>query len=275
VAENNRNRGNNYNNRNRNNNQQRRQRAYEDQSDFHDSYDNEQKELRQVNRSGNRQRQNNYDQRPRQQYNNYNDYAPQYRQRNIKKPLIIGLSILGGLAIATGLVSYFSGSGTAQIVTVSPNYISTQEPYQDCHKVGTTRYVRNQKNGTEGALIGGATGAVAGGIIGNQVSQGGGGTAVGAVVGGATGALIGRDVQRSNQPDYVARKGSSTQCETRYKTVQTQSGYNVQYLYKGNMASIITQAAPAIGVKLPLTQLQTMAMPPAQAVQTGTNTQQP
>lgn len=268
MAENNNNRGNNYNNRNRNN-QQRRQRTYEERDNFQENYTEDRREQRQVERSRNRQRQENYSQRPRQQYDDYDNYSPQYPKRNFKKPLIIGLSALGGLAIAAGLVSYFSGNSTAQIVAVSPNYISTQQPYQDCHKVGTTRYVRNQKNGTEGALIGGATGAVAGGIIGNQVHQGGGGTAIGAVVGGATGALVGREVQRSNQPDYVAKRGSSTQCETRYKTIQTQSGYNVQYLYKDNMASIITQAAPAIGMKLPYNELQAMALPAQPLAQTA------
>ncbi len=260
----------NYNNRNRNNNQQRRQRVYEEDrrgNNYQDDYDEDYRDdQRQMERSPrNRQQRgngNNHQQSRQRRYDDdYDNYQPQYRQSSNKKPLLIGLGALGAVAVAAGLFSFLSGNSTAQIVSVSPNYVSTQQPYQDCHKVGTTRYVRNQKNGTEGALIGGATGAVAGGIIGNQVKQGGGGTAVGAVVGGATGALVGREVQRSNQPDYVAQKGSTTQCATRYKTVQTQVGYNVQYLYKGNMASMVTQSAPAIGVKLPYSQLQAMAMP--------------
>lgn len=258
----------NYNNRNRNNNQQRRQRVYEEdrrdnnyQGDYEDDYQDDQRQMDRAPR--NRQQRGNPNQQSRQRRydDDYDDYQPQYRQSSSKKPLLIGLGVVGAVAVAAGLYSFLSGSGTAQIVSVSPNYVSTQQPYQDCHRVGTTRYVRNQKNGTEGALIGGATGAVAGGIIGNQVKQGGGGTAVGAVVGGATGALVGREIQRSNQPDYVAQKGSTTQCATRYKNVQTQAGYNVQYLYKGNMASMVTQSAPAIGVKLPYSQLQAMAMP--------------
>lgn len=205
-----------------------------------------------------------YDEQPRR--TRANNYPPRAEKSN--KGLLYGLGAIAAVAVAAGSYFAFKAPDTAQIVAVSPNYVTTQQAYQDCHRVGTTRYVKNQKNGTEGALIGGATGAVAGGIIGNQVHGGGGGTAVGAVAGGVGGALIGREIQRSNQPDYVAKHGSSTQCQTAYRPVQTQSGYNVQYLYKDNMANIVTQTAPAIGTKIPMKNLQQMAMP-AQA--TGAN----
>lgn len=205
-----------------------------------------------------------YDEPPRR--GRANNYAP--REEKSNKGLLYGLGAVAAVAVAAGSYFIFKAPDTAQIVAVSPNYVTTQQAYQDCHRVGTTRYVKNQKNGTEGALIGGATGAVAGGIIGNQVHGGGGGTAVGAVAGGVGGALIGREIQRSNQPDYVAKHGSSTQCQTAYRPVQTQSGYNVQYLYKDNMANIVTQSAPAIGTKIPMKDLQQLAMP-AQA--TGAN----
>lgn len=198
-----------------------------------------------------------YDEQPRRA--RANNYPPRAEKSN--KGLLYGLGAVAAVAVAAGSYFIFKAPDTAQIVAVSPNYVTTQQAYQDCHRVGTTRYVKNQKNGTEGALIGGATGAVAGGIIGNQVHGGGGGTAVGAVAGGVGGALIGREIQRSNQPDYVAKHGSSTQCQTAYRPVQTQSGYNVQYLYKDNMANIVTQTAPAIGTKIPMKDLQQLAMP--------------
>ncbi len=198
------------------------------------------------------------------QDDDYND-SQQYRSatKSNKKTLFIGLSAIGAIALAFGIYSLVKGNNEVQIVAVSPAYQLTQEPFQDCRKVGTTSYVRNKKDGTEGALIGGATGAVAGGIVGNQIHGGGGGTAVGAIVGGATGALVGRDIQRSNQPDYVARKGHSTQCHTAYRDVKTQIGYNVQYLNKDALGTIVTQTAPAIGTKIPLPALQAMAVQPA------------
>lgn len=148
----------------------------------------------------------------------------------------------------------------AQITAVTPNYKTIRKPYNSCHKEATTTYVANEKNGTNGALIGGATGAVAGGIIGNQFKQGGGGTLIGAVVGGATGALAGREIQRSNQPDYVAKHGSTTKCATLYKSERVKSGsYTVQYTYNQAMATIVTNSAPQIGAAMPIAQLQALA----------------
>jgi uncharacterized protein YcfJ len=211
-----------------------------------------------------------YDNRPPQRDYYDDDYAPQQAKSN--KTLLISLAAVAAIAIATGIAFMLTKSSTAQIISVNPNFITTQQAYQDCRKVGTTSYVANRKNGTEGALIGGATGAVAGGVIGNQVHGGGGGTAVGAIAGGVGGALIGREIQRSNQPNYVAKHGSSTQCATAYKPVQTQVGYSVQYMYKNEMANIVTQTAPAIGSTLPLEQLQAMAVPAAQLNQSNTQT---
>lgn len=200
--------------------------------------------------------------RQRQDY--YDDYSDQRRPNKSNKTLLLSLGAVAIIAIGAGAIFLLTKNSNAQIIAVSPNYITTQQPYQDCHRVGTTTYVANQKNGTEGALIGGATGAVAGGVIGNQVHGGGGGTAVGAIAGGVGGALIGREIQRSNQPDYVARHGSSNQCSTAYKPVQTQVGYSVQYMYKDEMNNIVTQMSPAIGSTMPLEELQAMAVPAAQ-----------
>ena len=203
-----------------------------------------------------------YDNRPPQRDYYDDDYAPQQTKSN--KTLLISLAAVAAVAIATGIAFMLTKSSPAQIISVNPNFITTQQAYQDCHRVGTTSYVANQKNGTEGALIGGATGAVAGGVIGNQVHGGGGGTAVGAVVGGVGGALVGREIQRSNQPNYIAKRGSTNKCVTAYKPVRTQVGYSVQYMYKDAMANIVTQTAPAIGSTLPLEQLQAMSVPAAQ-----------
>ncbi len=192
------------------------------------------------------------------------DYSPQRPPRKPANHLLIGLIAVAVVAVAAGSYMLFAGNSDAEIIAVSPNYITTQQPYQDCHKVGTTSYVKNQKNGTEGALIGGATGAVAGGVVGNQIHGGGGGTAVGAIVGGATGALVGRDIQRSNQPDYVAKHGSTTKCATAYRNVQTQVGYNAQYMYKNNVATMVVQNQLTVGTKIPYKQLQAMAVPPQQ-----------
>lgn len=189
-------------------------------------------------------------------------------QKNLKKYLIFAAIAIGAIAIAATL---FGGNKKVQIIAVNPNYITMQVPTRECGKVGTTNYVKNQKNGTEGALIGGATGAVAGGVIGHQVNSGGG-TVVGAAVGGVTGALIGRGVERSSQPDYVARHGSTTKCNIVNKSIQKQLGYTVQYLYKDKVASVIMQNAPAVGMQInhsefeQLVAIQQVSQPVAQSV---------
>jgi uncharacterized protein YcfJ len=191
------------------------------------------------------------------------DYAQRYIRRKPQKShswLVFALIVIALTTAAAGAYMLFVGNNSAQIMAVSPHYVTTQQPYQNCHKVGTTTYVQNQKDGTKGALIGGATGALAGGIVGNQIHGGGGGTAVGAIVGGATGALVGRDIQRSNQPDYVAKHGSTTKCGTAYRRVKTQAGYNVQYLYKNNVGHVVVQNQLSVGSKMPYQQLQSMAI---------------
>lgn len=228
---------------------------YQRKANYHDEYDDEYHEparrpLRRANDDG--YHRNNYDTR---------GSSRGYRQKS-HKGLIFALVAIGGAAIAAGAYKLMAVNTDAQIVSVSRNYITIREPYQSCHKVGTTTYVQNQKDGTTGAFIGGATGAVAGGIVGNQIHGGGGGTAVGAIVGGAAGALIGRDVQRSNQPDYVAKHGTSNKCATAYRNVKKPAGYNVQYMYKDNMANIIVANQLAAGSKIPFQQLQAMAIQP-------------
>lgn len=242
---------------------------------YNDNYDNQPPRRNQRPEYNDYDDRNDRDSRPPRRQDNYDDYdrPPRrddyngrpnnnyYPPKKSNTALILGLVAIGAVAAIAGFAYLSKKDATAQIISVSPNIVSTQKPYESCHRVGTTTYVKNQKNGTEGALIGGATGAVAGGIIGNQIKQGGGGTAVGALVGGATGALVGDQVQKANQPDYIAKKGSSNQCHTAYKTVQAQNGYVVQYMYKDNTATIITQNAPAVGSKIPMEQLQAMAVP--------------
>ncbi len=208
----------------------------------------------------------------RNEYDDYDDREQRVRYRSReanyhpksgggKQWVIIAIVVCALGAIGLGAYKLLMKPKLAQIISVRPNYNYTKQAYDSCHKVGTTQYVANQKNGTTGAIVGGATGAVAGGIIGNQIKQGGGGTAVGALVGGATGALIGSEVQKSNQPNYIAKHGTTTKCGIAYKTVKVQNGYTVQYLYDNNMASVLTQSAPSVGTQLPLNQLQAMAIP--------------
>ncbi len=166
-----------------------------------------------------------------------------------KKKILIGLGVVGALAIAAGIGSMISNAGKVRIVNVAPASVPAQQPYQKCDDVETTRYSRNHKNGTEGAVIGGVGGAAVGGLITHSW--------VGAGVGAAVGAVGGDLVQRSHQPDYVAHHSTSTECETAYRQIQVPIGYQVSYMGSDDQVlQMTTQHAPQLGAKVELEQLQ-------------------
>lgn len=166
-----------------------------------------------------------------------------------KKKILIGLGAIAGIAIAAGIGSMISNAGKVRIVSVAPASVSAQQPYQKCDDVETTRYSRNHKNGTEGAVIGGVGGAAVGGLITHSW--------VGAGVGAAVGAVGGDLIQRSHQPDYVAHHSTSTECETVYRQIQVPIGYQVSYMGSNDqLLQMTTQHAPELGSKVALEQLQ-------------------
>lgn len=190
--------------------------------------------------------------RQRKSHDFVSDMAPvgetEWALRNRKK-IIIGLIAVGAIAAAVGIGELISNYGKVRIVNVQPAVVAAQQPYQACHNVGTTSYSRNHKSGTEGAIIGGVGGAAVGGLITHSW--------VGAGVGAAVGAVGGDLIERSNQPDYVAHHGSTTQCETAYRPIQVPVGYQVEYMDSDDkVTQIITQHQPPVGGKVPLEQLQ-------------------
>ena len=104
----------------------------------------------------------------------------------------------------------------ATVVNVQPRYITIQQ--QQCQQVP----VREDNSGT-GSVIG----AVAGGIIGNQVGKGTGrdvATVGGAIIGGMVGNRIGTD---------QASTSVRTQCT--YVPMQVQQGSVVTFNYRGHI----------------------------------------
>lgn len=211
------------------------------------------------NRGSNRDYRDSRDRQYERPRDDYYDDRHRYRQGRGTNPLLWVLLGLGGIALAVGGYMFLGQANKVQITSVNPHYVTVQEPYNSCRNVKTTTYVANQKDGTKGAIIGGATGAVLGGVVGNQIKHGSG-TAIGAVVGGIGGAVAGNQIEKSYEPDTVAKHGSKKECGTKYRSVKSQDGYDVQYLYKGTPATIITQNPPAVGSKIELEQLQAMAL---------------
>lgn len=130
----------------------------------------------------------------------------------------------------------------AHILQNIPKYQTSQtrEPFENCHDVRHTVMVtRNKKDGTTGGLIGGATGAVAGAAIGNNVAQANNGSVVGGVIGAVVGAVAGNEIEKS-QTERVPHTIISHECSTQYKTVTTKTvvGYNVVYEYQGQQYNV-------------------------------------
>ncbi|RTK99001.1 MAG: glycine zipper 2TM domain-containing protein, partial [Proteobacteria bacterium] len=145
----------------------------------------------------------------------------------------------------------------AKIIAVTPNYITVDKPVKSCKTVESQVSVPNpNKSTTTGTAIGGATGAVAGGIIGNQIKQGGGGTIVGGVLGAATGALIGHEVQKANQPEYITKTEPVKVCNTVIKSVKQISDYQLTYSYNGHVETATTKKKYKVGTTVDYNKLQ-------------------
>lgn len=216
---------------------------------------------------------------------NQRDYYPSYKKKS--SPLLtIVISIIGGAAVAVGGMMYYdkhvaersaqpsqaitalSGqpksnqpsvavANLAKIIAVTPNYVMVDKPVKSCKTVESQVSVPNpNKSTTTGTAIGGATGAVAGGIIGNQIKQGGGGTIVGGVLGAATGALIGHEVQKANQPEYVTKTEPVKVCNTVIKSVKQVSDYQLTYNYNGHVETATTKKKYKVGTTVDYNKLQ-------------------
>lgn len=213
---------------------------------------------------------------------NQRDYYPRYKKKS--SPLLtIVISIIGGAAVAVGGMMYYEkhtaesvaqpsqaipaplaqsqsnqqAVNLAKIIAVTPNYITVDKPVKSCKTVESQVSVPNpNKSTTTGTAIGGATGAVAGGIIGNQIKQGGGGTIVGGVLGAATGALIGHEVQKANQPEYITKTEPVKVCNTVIKSVKQISDYQLTYSYNGHVETATTKKKYKVGTTVDYNKLQ-------------------
>lgn len=145
-----------------------------------------------------------------------------------------------------------SSTGLGKIISIQPNYVSqtTQIPQKSC--TDTTTNTPTSQGTTNGKIVGGVMGAGLGAIAGNQVKQGGGGTAIGAV----TGALIGGFVGNNVSQQQTTEKTTTTSCTTTYvnQTTQVQQGYLVQYYYNGIINQTVMQNKP-VGQYINVSQL--------------------
>ena len=145
----------------------------------------------------------------------------------MNKSLLTGL-VVGGVAVtAAGAYAGYQTldqGRSAKVLNVEPMSRTVKTPRQVCaSEVVTHQAAVKDPNRVTGSIIG----AVAGGLLGNQIGDGDGQT-VATVAGAAAGGYAGNKVQKNMQ------EGNTTQtveqrCRTVYDSVEKPDGYQVRY----------------------------------------------
>ena len=171
--------------------------------------------------------------------------------------------VVGGIAmvvLTAGAVGYktMSQPTSADVVAVKDVMQTVTTPREECQDVQVQKQAPVKD---ENRIAGTAIGAIAGGVLGNQVG-GGRGKTVATVAGAAAGGYAGNQVQKNMQ-----QKDVTTTTERRCRTVQDKTqklvGYNVTYRLDGKEGTVRTSFKP--GDTLPVKDGKVDTTPPAEA----------
>ena len=149
---------------------------------------------------------------------------------------IATLSVLAAAALGAQAQAFVD---QARVRSVEPQYETVQVPRQECRSEWVSEAPAAQGPNYAGVAIG----AVAGGVLGNQVGKGHGreaATAAGAVVG----ALAGNHIANRNAPQYPPAQREVRQCRTVMDHQQRLAGYRVTYEYRGHEQVTVLQEEP-------------------------------
>lgn len=132
-----------------------------------------------------------------------------------------GVSSAGANAVASGPIY-------AKVVSVDPVHSKTNHPKQVCHDE-TVTHTAPPKD--EHRIAGTAIGAVAGGLLGNQIG-GGKGKTLATVAGALGGGYAGNRIEANHQKGQVTTSVERN-CSTVNNTSDKVVGYDVRYEYNG------------------------------------------
>jgi len=160
----------------------------------------------------------------------------------MNKSLITGL-IVGGVAVtAAGAFAGYQAMDnrrSAEVLSVEPLTGRVRTPRQVC----TDEIVSHKAPTSDPKRVAGTVlGAVAGGVLGNQIGDGKGQTAA-TVVGAAAGGYAGNQVQKHMQDDK-ATQSVEKRCHTVYDSVSKPNGYQVRYRIGDQEGTVRTDRAP-------------------------------
>ncbi|WP_165664648.1 glycine zipper 2TM domain-containing protein [Metapseudomonas otitidis] len=167
----------------------------------------------------------------------------------MNKSMLVG-AVLGAVGVTAGgaVATYsFVGNGPeyAEVLAVQPVKETIKTPREVCKDVAVTRQrpVQDQHQ-----IAGTVLGAVAGGLLGNQVG-GGNGKKIATVAGAVGGGYAGNKVQEhmQNSDTYTA---TETRCNTVHETSEKVVGYDVQYRLDGRVNQVRMDHDP--GAQIPV-----------------------
>ncbi|BAN46861.1 glycine zipper 2TM domain-containing protein [Metapseudomonas resinovorans] len=169
----------------------------------------------------------------------------------MNKSMIVGavlgaVGVTAGGAVATYNLVGNSGPEYAEVLAVQPINETIQTPREVCNDVAVTRQrpVKDQHQ-----IAGTVLGAVAGGLLGNQIG-GGNGKKIATVAGAVGGGYAGNKVQ-----EHMQEGDTYTTTETRCKIVTDTSeklvGYDVRYELDGKVGQVRMDHDP--GRQIPVT----------------------
>ena len=151
------------------------------------------------------------------------------------------LTLVSLLALAAVGAQAETFVDNARVRSVEPQYESVSVPRQEC-SVQTVNEVQRTGGGRDygGAVVG----ALAGGVIGNQVG-GGQGRQAATALGAVFGALAGDTIANQNRMAQVQEVPRQVQtCHTVNDVQNRLTGYRVSYDYRGQTYTTMTQQDP-------------------------------
>lgn len=166
----------------------------------------------------------------------------------MNKSMLVG-AVLGAVAVTAGgaLATYsiVGGKQYAEVLSAEPVKETIKTPRQVCKDVTVTRQnpVKDQHK-----IAGTVLGAVAGGLLGNQVG-GGNGKKIATVAGAAAGGYAGNQVQGNMQAGSTYTT-TENRCSTVTDTSEKQVGYNVKYQLDGKVGTVRMERDP--GNRIPV-----------------------
>jgi uncharacterized protein YcfJ len=137
------------------------------------------------------------------------------------------------------------GPDYAQVIAVQPVNETIKTPRQVCKDVVVTKKAAVKD---EHKITGTVIGALAGGLLGNQIG-GGTGKKVATVAGAAAGGYAGNKVQ-GNMQENDTYQTTETRCSTVTDTSQKLVGYDVKYELDGKVSQVRMDYDP--GTRIPL-----------------------